>query len=66
MEGETRTLQRCKRMVGVEKDVLPVWVMGRELPSPTTMRVEELEGEEEERIPEIGRASCRERVYVLV
>jgi len=50
-EGDTRTLFRereCER-VGIEEK--PVWVMGREVPLPTMIYVEQELGEREEMLP---------------
>jgi hypothetical protein len=58
-EGETRTLfrKRVLEVVGIEEEA--VWVIGREVPLPTTIRVEEELGQMEVMLPE-PRDMCEE------
>ena len=58
-EGATRTLfrERGLEVVGIEEE--PVCVMGREVPLPTMILVEEEFGDREEMLPE-PRDMCEE------
>jgi len=58
-EGETRTLFRKRGLEVVGREEEPVWVIGREVPLPTTIRVEEELGEREVMLPE-PRDMCEE------